>query len=190
EDLSMITEQAERCRNIVSGLLNFARKNKIVLKATDMRNLIDRCLKAIIKPAEISITVNHNVQDPVAEVDADQIIQVLTNLIMNAIEAMPEGGEINIRTEEANGMIQLAVADNGPGIPENVIQKIFEPLFTTKQIGKGTGLGLAVTYGIIKMHHGQIDVQSNTDASRQQTGTTFIVSLPKKDRSTSTENES
>ncbi len=179
EEINMIVEQAERCKTIVSGLLNFARKNKVVHQATDICNLIDRCLKAIIKPEHVQIDVEHRLIDRKVEVDADQIMQVLTNLIMNAVEAMPEGGRIAIKTEQDNGRIKIHVQDTGPGIPESIQQKIFEPLFTTKQIGKGTGLGLAVTYGIIKMHRGQIEVISNCDQKKGPTGTTFVVTLPR-----------
>ncbi len=178
EDIAMIVEQADRCKTIVSGLLNFARKNKVELKKTNICELIDRCLKAIMVPQNIRLTVAHEVDRPELDLDSDQMIQVLTNLIMNAIEAMPDGGNIAIKTQNKDGQLELTVEDNGPGIPEKIIKKIFEPLFTTKQLGKGTGLGLAVTYGIVKMHRGQIDVQSNADPGKGATGTKFIVTLP------------
>jgi len=178
-DLVMIVEQAERCKNIVSGLLNFARKNKVNLKPTKVRDLIDRCLKAILKPENIQIKVEHHLQDQSVELDEGQIIQVLTNLINNAIEAMPEGGTIRIKTLDQNNEWQIIVEDEGNGIPEHILPKIFEPLFTTKKEGKGTGLGLAVAYGIIKMHHGKIDVWSNADSAKGPTGTKFTITLPK-----------
>ncbi|MHB2153804.1 [Fe-Fe] hydrogenase large subunit C-terminal domain-containing protein [Calditrichota bacterium GD2] len=179
QDLQMIVEQAERCKNIVSGLLNFARKNKVNLKPTNVRDLIDRCLKTIIKPDNIQIEVEHRLKTEIVEVDADQIIQVLTNLINNAIEAMPQGGAIRIQTLDHQNEWQIIVEDNGCGIPDHILPKIFEPLFTTKKEGKGTGLGLAVTYGIIKMHHGKIDVWSNADPQKGPTGTRFTITLPK-----------
>ncbi|NOX89400.1 MAG: 4Fe-4S dicluster domain-containing protein [Calditrichaeota bacterium] len=180
EDLKMIAEQAERCKTIVSGLLNFARKNKVTLKPTNVRELIDRCLKAVIKPQNIEIRIEHRLTDQIVDLDEDQIIQVLTNLIVNAIEAMPEGGVIRLITEDKGSEWQIIVEDTGCGIPEHILPKIFEPLFTTKKVGKGTGLGLAVTYGIIKMHHGKIDVKSNADPDKGATGTRFTITLPKR----------
>lgn len=179
QDLQMIVEQAERCKNIVSGLLNFARKNKVNLKSINVRDLIDRCLKTIIKPDNIQIEVEHRLQDQLVELDEGQIIQVLTNLINNAIEAMPEGGTIRLLTLDQKNEWQIIVEDSGYGIPEHILPKIFEPLFTTKKEGKGTGLGLAVTYGIIKMHHGKIDVWSNANPEKGLTGTKFTITLPK-----------
>ncbi len=180
EDLKMIVEQAERCKNIVSGLLNFARKNKVHIKRIDARALIDRCLKAIIISPKIEVQVEHHLTDPVVEVDPDQIVQVLTNLVNNAMEAMPQGGTIRICTKEKGDEWQISVSDTGTGIPEHILPKIFEPLFTTKKEGQGTGLGLAVTYGIIKMHRGKIEVTSNADPQKGPTGTTFTITLPRK----------
>ncbi len=180
QDLQMIVEQAERCKNIVSGLLNFARKNKVNLKLTNVRTFIDRCLKAIIKPDHIQIKVEHQMQDQLVELDEEQMIQVLTNLINNAIEAMPQGGTIHLQTLDAGNEWKIVVQDTGCGIPESVLPKIFEPLFTTKKEGKGTGLGLAVTYGIIKMHRGKIEVQSNAEAQKGPTGTRFTITLPRR----------
>ena len=179
EDLSLVVEQAERCKTIVSGLLNFARKNEVNPKVTNINELIDHCLKAIVKNDNISIVITNKLADPLVEVDGDQIVQVVTNLVKNAVEAMPGGGEINISLKDKAKDFQIIVEDSGNGMSPAVMKKIFEPLFTTKQVGKGTGLGLAVTYGIIKMHRGKIDVKSNADADQGPTGTTFIVTLPR-----------
>ena len=178
-DLTMIVEQADRCKKIVGGLLNFARKNKVVLQPTDIVKLIDRSLKTIILPGNIKINTSHVGDELVAEIDSDQIIQVLTNLIANAVEAMPTGGTLTISTEDAGAYAVIKISDTGIGIRKENKDKVFEPFFTTKQIGKGTGLGLAVIYGIIKMHRGNITVESNNNPNEGPTGTTFIVSLPK-----------
>ena len=178
QDISMIVEQAERCKTIVAGLLNFAREKKVNLSRVDIGKLIDRCLRAIIKPENIQINIFPTMDDPMVEIDPDQMTQVLTNLIMNAIEAMPDGGQINLHTGKRGKDFIITIEDNGPGISEKIRHKIFEPLFTTKQIGKGTGLGLAVTYGIIKMHMGRIDVVSNAEPENGATGTKFIITLP------------
>lgn len=182
EDIELIVEQAERCKKIVSGLLDFARKNKVILQPADIVEHINQCLKSIIKSDNINITVDtEKIEDPEFEIDKDQMAQVITNLIVNSSEAMqPDGGNIHIEAYDIADELTLTVEDNGPGIPEKYRNKIFEPLFTTKQIGKGTGLGLAVTYGIIKMHHGQIAVESNTDKEKGPTGTKFIITIPRK----------
>jgi signal transduction histidine kinase len=180
EDLVLIVEQAERCRKIVAGLLNFARKNKVILQPTNLQNLIRRCLKAIVSKNNVTIEVDLAMQDPIADLDKDQISQVLTNLIVNSMEAMPSGGQIRIVARDETDTVQFSVQDSGHGIAPEHLNKIFEPLFTTKQMGKGTGLGLSVTYGIIKMHRGQINAQSNADPQKGPTGTTFTVTLPRR----------
>ncbi|PIE02301.1 MAG: histidine kinase [Acidobacteria bacterium] len=180
EDLEMIIEQAERCKTIVSGLLNFARKNKVSHQLVNICDLIDNCSRAFQIPDHIQLVIQHELKDPMVEVDPDQMVQVLTNLVKNSKEAIGESGTICIRTTEHDTKFHIEVQDNGSGIPENVIKKIFEPLFTTKKIGKGTGLGLAVIYGIIKMHKGQITVTSNDDPEQGPTGTTFRVVLPRR----------
>ncbi len=179
DDLDMIVEQAERCKKVVSGLLNFARKNKVTLRSVDLCELVDRSLKAIIVPENVQLTVSHEMDEPIAEVDDDQLIQVLSNLVGNAIEAMPDGGSITVTDHNDGDDALLLVEDTGSGIAKEHLQRIFEPLFTTKQMGKGTGLGLAVTYGIVKMHRGRIDVRSNDDLSQGPTGTVFTVRIPR-----------
>jgi len=179
QDLQMIAEQADRAKHIVGGLLNFARKNKVVLQDTNLTELIDRSLKAIIIPAHIRVKVEHRRPDIMAAIDSEQIIQVLANLITNAVEAMPDVGLLQITTGEDDGHALIEVRDTGTGIEPEHMKKIFEPFFTTKQMGKGIGLGLAVSYGIIKMHRGQIWAESNPDPARGAVGTTFFVKLPK-----------
>ena len=131
-------------------------------------------------PERITIRIEHEAADPIAEVDRDQIVQVLTNLITNAIAAMEKEGTLTIRTGGDDDRVSIAVSDTGIGIPPENLKKIFDPFFTTKQMGKGTGLGLAVSYGIIKMHSGDIRVQSQADPAVGPTGTTFTVTLPRK----------
>ncbi|MDO9172384.1 MAG: [Fe-Fe] hydrogenase large subunit C-terminal domain-containing protein [bacterium] len=179
EDLLMIVEQADRCKKVVGGLLNFARKSKVVRRRVHVPELVDRALKAVITPPGVELTVEHRLDDPYADLDGDQIVQVLTNLAVNAVEAMPVGGRLRVVTEGDAERVTLRVVDTGTGIPREIIKKIFEPLFTTKQIGKGTGLGLAVSYGIVKMHQGQVQVFSNADPREGPTGTTFVVTLPR-----------
>lgn len=181
EDLDMITEQADRCKKIVAGLLHFARQNKVLLEPTDVRELVDDALRALRIPPNVDVQIEHTMTDTTIEVDHDQMIQVLTNLISNACAAMPDGGTLLIRSaNKGKDRFDLAVTDTGCGIPKENLSKIFEPFFTTKGMGKGTGLGLAVTYGIVKMHRGDIRVKSNGDPGAGPTTTTFTVSLPKR----------
>ena len=141
--------------------------------------MVDRLLKVCQIPKNVSLRVIHELDDPVARVDRDQLGQVLTNLVSNAVAAMPDGGRLIVRTAGDHQTVSISVVDTGCGIPEENRQKIFEPFFTTKHIGKGTGLGLAVSYGIVKMHRGDIQVESNADPKAGPTGTTFTLILPR-----------
>jgi iron only hydrogenase large subunit-like protein/nitrogen-specific signal transduction histidine kinase len=179
EDLKLIVEQTDRCKKIVSQLLHFARQNKVQLQKTDIGKLIERILQVLPSPPGITVTLTNEIADPLVEVDPDQITQVLTNLINNAYSAMPQGGSLRIGIFDSGRRFKIEVADQGNGIPPENLGKIFEPFFTTKEIGKGTGLGLAVAYGIIKMHRGDIQVESNADPNAGPTGTKFSVLLPK-----------
>ncbi|MFW6161948.1 MAG: [Fe-Fe] hydrogenase large subunit C-terminal domain-containing protein, partial [Planctomycetota bacterium] len=180
EDLQMIVEQADRCKKIVAGLLNFARQQRTVLQPADLRELVEHTIEMLHVPDGIEIRIEQTTDDAVAEVDHDQIAQVFTNLITNAQAAMPDGGSLTVGLGGDEDRVVVTVADTGCGIPEEHQSKIFEPFFTTKQIGKGTGLGLAVTYGIVKMHRGDITFDSNADPDDGPTGTTFKVTLPRK----------
>jgi signal transduction histidine kinase len=180
EDLDMITEQADRCKKIVVRLLHFARQNKAVFRTVDLCKLMQRAVKAYPFPADIHAQVESKIENPKVDLDPDQINQVITNLFSNACDAMPEGGSLNIGIDGNAASVWFSIRDTGTGISKENQAKVFEPFFTTKQIGKGTGLGLAVTYGIVKMHRGDITMVSNNDPSAGQTGTQFTVKLPRK----------
>jgi signal transduction histidine kinase len=146
----------------------------------DLHELVERALRAIQIPDHVTVEIDDQAADRVADVDRDQIIQVLTNLATNALAAMETaGGTLGVRIQGDDQRVSLAVSDSGIGIPEENMKKIFEPFFTTKPMGKGTGLGLAVTYGIVKMHCGDIRVQSRANPAAGPTGTTFTVILPR-----------
>jgi iron only hydrogenase large subunit-like protein/nitrogen-specific signal transduction histidine kinase len=182
KDLAMIVEQADRCKKIVSGLLNFARQNKVVLLPTRLADLVARSLRGVVTPAGIEVVLEHQDTTASADLDADQIRQVLTNLLTNAVAAMPAGGRLTVRSGANPDQVWFAVEDTGVGIPKENVNRVFEPFFTTKQMGRGTGLGLAVSYGIVKMHRGNIRLKSNADAAAGPTGTTFTVTLPRFER--------
>lgn len=180
EDLDMIVEQADRCKKIVVRLLHFARQNKAVFRNVDICSLIQHAVKSYPFPAGVTIDIQPRIENPRTDLDPDQINQVIANLFSNACDAMPEGGTISIAIEGDANQVWFSIRDTGRGISKENLGKIFEPFFTTKQIGKGTGLGLAVTYGIVKMHRGDITVVSNNDPAAGRTGTTFTVKLPRK----------
>lgn len=180
EDLEMIVSEANRCKKIVSGLLDFARKNKVNVKNVNIPEMMDRFLKTIRIPEYIDVEIINNIREhPNAFIDHDQIIQVVTNLVNNSLHVMPEKGKLTITVNGDDENIKLTIADTGSGIPQKNLSKIFEPFFTTKKAGQGTGLGLSVIYGIIKMHNGDISVKSNTDAEKGPIGTCFNIRLPR-----------
>jgi len=180
DELKMIVEQANRCKTIVSNLLDFARQNRVALLPIDITQLVESSLRALPPPPGVTVEKQLTIDNPIVEIDKDQIGQVLTNLISNAYAAMETaGGVLTLAIQEEPERIKLRVGDTGIGISKENRRKIFEPFFTTKKMGKGTGLGLAVTYGIIKMHRGDIQVESNDDPAAGPTGTTMTVTLPR-----------
>ncbi len=179
EDLETIVDQANRCKRIISGLLNFARQSRVVRQPTDLAGLVKKVLHTTPVNEGVEVQVEDQLKDPVAEIDSDQIVQVLTNLLSNAQQAMPEGGTVAVGLSDTPEEVIIRVSDTGSGIPEENMAKLFDPFFTTKQVGMGTGLGLAVTHGIVKMHRGQITVESNSDRKAGPTGTTFTIKLPR-----------
>ncbi|MEL7565589.1 MAG: [Fe-Fe] hydrogenase large subunit C-terminal domain-containing protein [Clostridiales bacterium] len=179
-DLKMIADQADRCKNIISGLLNFARKNEVQLRSTDINEFIDNVLRNIIS-GEITIKHVSGLKEPMADIDSGQLTQVLTNIINNALDVSSPGDVITVASSGNEQEVRIAVSDQGPGLPKEHLAHIFEPFFTTKPIGRGTGLGLSVSYGIVKMHQGKILVESNADPAQGETGTVFTVVLPRKE---------
>jgi two-component system NtrC family sensor kinase len=180
EDLKLIVEQAGRCKKIVAGLLNFARKNQVNHQLVNIKELVNHSLESLIVPGSVRVRISDKTTNPEAMLDAEQMMQVLTNLIKNAIDAMPEGGDIEIILEDNLGDVSITIQDTGIGIKEADRAKIFEPFFTTKSIGHGTGLGLATAYGIVKMHKGEIIAESNNNPAKGPTGTSFKIVLPRR----------
>ncbi len=179
KDLELIVEQANRCKNIVGGLLNFARKNQVRLLDTDFNKFVAKSIDSIIKPDSVKVNFQTSLDDPIVMIDHDQMMQVLTNLEKNAVEAMPNGGNLNISLDGNPSSVEINLSDTGVGIPKENMDKLFTPFFTTKEIGKGTGLGLPLIYGIVKMHKGQISVSSNAIPAGGPTGTNFKITIPR-----------
>jgi two-component system NtrC family sensor kinase len=176
--LEKIVGQANRCRDIIRGLLDFSRQRQPDKSFYDINNIIDECISLVELQAlfhNIHIIRNPQVDLPHAVIDPSQIERVFMNMIINAAEAMDGSGHLTISTRENEEKkhIEIAFSDTGTGISEENLRKIFDPFFTTKDVGHGTGLGLAISYGLVRSHHGAITVDSIVGE-----GTTFIVSLP------------
>jgi signal transduction histidine kinase len=180
QDLDLIVEQAERCKKIVGGLLNFARKNQVNFSEINFNNLLEHSISSVISPVNVKISLESQIKNPDVNLDYDQMAQVFTNLLKNAVEAMPEtGGSILMKAIDTADEFTIYIIDNGTGIAKENMGKLFTPFFTTKAIGKGTGLGLPIIYGIVKMHKGSISVKSNADPLKGSTGTTFTITIPR-----------
>jgi len=179
KDVKLIVEQADRCKGIVGGLLNFARKNKLKPQDVNIREFVQRSLDSVVIPSNVKTHIHSNINDGNIMIDKDQMMQVFTNLEKNACEAMPDGGDLTIDIDGDDTNIIIKISDTGTGITIENIDKLFTPFFTTKEIGKGTGLGLPLVYGIVKMHRGKIEVVSNADSTSGKTGTTFTLTIPR-----------
>jgi len=180
EDLQMIIREATRCKTIVNDLLNFSRQNQVLAQDTDLNQRIQELAagarkQKLFEKVEISTDLDPGLG--VIQADPLQLDQICINLMNNAAEAMPEGGKLTLRTRQGPGpgFVTVEVEDTGVGISKENMKKLFTPFFTTKPIGQGTGLGLAIIYGIVKMHRGQISVQSEVGK-----GTTFTIILREK----------
>lgn len=180
EDLNIIIEQANRCSKIIKGLLGFSRKGSTERLTINLNDLIENSVsivRAQTKFCDISINADLDKSLPPVVADPNQIQQVIFNLYSNAADAVGERGTISISTRaikaDDRDYVEMEFSDTGPGIIPEHLTRIFEPFFTTKPVGKGTGLGLPVSYGIIKRHGGDILVKSKAGK-----GTTFLVRLP------------
>jgi len=178
QDIKIIGEQAERCKKIVGGLLNFARKNKVAFANVDIHEFIQSCVRSIVIPENVNVKIKNYLTIHDFNIDKEQMTQAITNIIKNAVEAMPDGGDLIIVLSNNSNEVEIKISDTGTGIAPEHMDKLFTPFFTTKPLGKGTGLGLPTTYGIVKMHKGRIDIESNSDKTKGPTGTSFIVTLP------------
>jgi len=176
EKLNMISDQIQRITQVTKDMTNFARSRPAARTEVNVNEMLRTALRlASFDKAFQDLDIEEHLDEKLSPVfaDEDQLQQVFLNLFLNARDAMADGGRLAIRTSEDNGEIRVEVADNGTGIAESNKTLIFDPFFTTKTAGKGTGLGLAVCYGIITAHGGRIEVEDN-----QPSGATFKVVLP------------
>lgn len=179
KDLETIATQANRCKTILSGLLNFARKNEVNRTRIRITRLFEISRTSLVIPTTIDFSVYHAQPDLELFVDEGQITQVIANLVNNAVDALQAHGKIRVETDADENNVSIRVEDDGPGIPDEFRPRLFEPFASTKKMGQGTGLGLAVCYGIVKMHSGTIKVESRSDKTQGPTFTRFSVLLPR-----------
>jgi len=174
--LQTIVAQVERITRVMNQLLAFARRKPPERELLALGEVIETSLEMFherLGKSRVEVETQIDACCSKVRADRDQMSQVLINLIMNALHAMPEGGLLRIGLSSEKEFVKLTVADSGQGIPGDVVEKIFEPFFTTKEFGKGTGLGLTVVKGIIEEHQGAITVDSE-----EGKGTTFTILLP------------
>ncbi len=174
-DVEIIEKESLRARDIVQQLLEFARKRPLEVIQVNVNDIVKEVVSLIhvqLKDNRIKLKETYSELPPIPA-DPNQLKQVFLNLISNAVDAFSEkGGEINVHTGKNGNSVMIEIADNGKGIPEDVLPRIFEPFFTTKK-DRGTGLGLSITHKIIQGHKGRIDVMS-----KEGKGSKFTVSLP------------
>jgi two-component system, NtrC family, sensor kinase len=178
ESLDLIASESRRCGDLVKNLLTFSRTTPMNLQATDLNQVIEQSLRLVQHQFDLAgIHVQEQLQGPLPLVlcDGAQIEQVLLALLMNAIDAMPQGGNLWIVTASnpEQSEVRIVVRDDGAGIPPDILPRIFEPFLTTKETGRGVGLGLAISHSILERHNGTVSVKSELGK-----GTTFTVTLP------------
>ena len=178
DSLDLIASESRRCGDLVKNLLTFSRTTPMDLQPANLNQVIDRSLRLVqhqLDLAGIQVQPQLDPDLPPVVCDAAQIEQVILALVMNALDAMPQGGNLWIVTSFSHqpDNARIVVRDDGSGIPPEILPRIFEPFLTTKETGRGVGLGLAISHSILERHNGSIEVQS--DVGR---GTTFTVTLP------------
>ena len=174
--LQLIRSEAFRCKSITNGLLDFSRVRSGYRQPIDLTQVLQASSNLVAhqkRGENIEISVEAEADLPVVSADEGQVQQAIIALATNAIDAMPSGGKLTFRVYKRRQRIFLEIEDTGVGIPSENMTKVFEPFFTTKEVGSGTGLGLAVCYGIVTEHGGSLNVRSTVGI-----GTTFTISLP------------
>src|SRR5271165_3929709 len=178
ECLDLIAAESRRCGDLIKNLLSLSRTAPLNIQSTDLHAVIDRCLLLVrhqLKLNQIELQVKLAGDLPRVPCDPAQMEQVVLALIMNAIDAMPRGGNLWLETRlnHDESEVEIQVRDDGAGIAPEVLEHMFEPFLTTKESGRGVGLGLAISRGIVERHNGRIEVQSEVGK-----GTTFTITLP------------
>lgn len=178
DSLDLIASESRRCGDLVKNLLAFSRATPMNLQPTDLNRVMEQSLRLVQHQLDLGAVQVQTQLDPdlpLVQCDGAQIEQVLLALMMNAIDAMPQGGNLWLTTKvvRESNQVQIVVRDDGSGIAPEILPQIFEPFLTTKETGHGVGLGLAISHSILERHNGKIEVQSELGR-----GTTFTVTLP------------
>lgn len=174
--LATMEREGLRCKEIVQGLLDFARQNKPRLGRVCLNDVIEVAAELMPHYAHsdlVRVIKEYDPSLPPVLGDEYKLQQVFVNLLINAYQAMPDGGELHIRSLSADGQVCATISDTGMGIPAEHMGRLFDPFFTTKDVGEGTGLGLSISYGLVEQHGGTIEVESEPGE-----GATFVVRLP------------
>jgi two-component system NtrC family sensor kinase len=174
--IEKVVKQTFRASEIVNNLLNFSRTGATEFTEVNLNAVVEEVLTLVAHPfrtAQVQVTRNLQQELPAVLGSTNKLQQVFLNLFLNARDAMPSGGVVEIRTAAHNGSVEVEIIDNGGGIPRENLNRIFDPFFTTKSSGRGTGLGLSVSYGIVKEHAGKVDVRSTPGK-----GTSFRLEFP------------
>jgi two-component system, NtrC family, sensor kinase len=172
--LTGIEDGARRTSEIVKGLRNFSRADQNVFKPTNLNDCLESTLTLLHSSYKNKVEIVTNYGDlPDVDCFPGQINQVFMNILSNAVQSIPESGKIFINTRVMGDLVRVSVKDTGSGMSEEVRKKIYDPFFTTKDVGKGTGLGLYISYGIIEKHNGKIEVLSTVGE-----GTEFVLTIP------------
>lgn len=173
--LTTIEREGLRCKRIVQSLLDFARHSKPEPRRVNVNDVIDASLELSHQStrSNIHLIKEYSPNLPPVLADINQLQQVFLNILLNAYDAMSNGGTLRIVTGLVMDRVDIAFSDTGVGIPPENLTRIFDPFFTTKEVGKGTGLGLSISYGIVEQHGGTIEVKSQVGE-----GSTFTVHLP------------
>jgi signal transduction histidine kinase len=174
--IEKIVKQTFRASEIVNNLLNFSRTGAGEFGAVNLNEVIEETLTLVAHPfraAHVSVIKSFEDNLPPVKGSGNRLQQVFLNLFLNARDAMPSGGMLEVRTASQNGSVEVEVTDTGTGIPDEYLRRIFDPFFTTKAIGRGTGLGLSVSYGIVQEHNGRMEVRSTPGK-----GTSFHLEFP------------
>ncbi|NCO32357.1 MAG: response regulator [Armatimonadetes bacterium] len=175
-DVLMIQEGALRCKEILRHILDFARPDEGETMPVDVQSSVDRIMVLLQRAAmqkKVDIACDFTATSTIVMASPNQVSQVIMNLIVNACQAMPDGGRVRIHTSNRNGSVILRLSDTGKGIPQESIARVFDPFFSTKSRGEGTGLGLYICKDIVTQLDGTIEVESEVGK-----GTTFTIALP------------
>jgi len=176
-DMEIVLKNAERCKSIIGNLLTFARARELQRQESDINSLIDDALALVeykTRFQNIEVVKRYGENLDKVNIDGDQMTHVFINIITNAQNAMPDGGELLVRTWSENNFALIEFKDTGIGIEKESLLKVFDPFFTTRQPSQGVGLGLSISYSIMRRHEGSIEAKSDG----KNKGASFIVKIP------------